>query len=82
MKILDMFSWLPAHEMSLEKIEEIFKNHMQGNQIEDKYLISNVLPENISEDIRQYKKESIEAGKKIACIIEGDVLVALVGYQE
>ena len=82
MRILDMFSWLPAHELSLEKIEDIFINYILGNQPDDRYMISHEFPENISEDILQYQKEATEAGKKVVCILKENILVALIGYRE
>ena len=33
MKVLDVFSWLPAKEISIEELEQIFIEHFNGAYI-------------------------------------------------
>lgn len=44
MDILDIFSWLPAKEMSLEDIEQMTRLLYEGNQGNDKYRLEMQLP--------------------------------------
>ena len=50
MKVLDIFSWLPAKEMSLEQLEQIFEEYYTGTY-KGEYIISLKTPCNIGKDI-------------------------------
>lgn len=80
MKIFDIFSWFTAEELSLKTIEEMFRNFIQGKQIDDEYMISNELPKDVPVNISDCWKELNKEGKKGACIMKGNDLIALIGY--
>ena len=63
MKVLDIFSWLPAKEMSLEQLEQIFEEYYTGNY-RGEYIISLETPCNIGKDILNCRAELMEEGKK------------------
>lgn len=82
-KILDIFSWLSANELSLEKIENIVINCGEGNSGYDGYRLQSQIPERASENVTSSKNELISEGKKVCYLIrirDGEV-VAVVGYK-
>lgn len=81
MKVLDIFSWLPAKEMSLEQLEQIFEEYYTGTY-KGEYIISFETPCNIGKDILNCKAELMEEGKRIGYILEDDNIIALIGYRE
>lgn len=78
MKVLDIFSWLPAKEISLEQLEQIFIDYKSG--IYNSVLSE--LPNNVSEDILTCKNELLKEGKKVAFILKEEKVIAVIGYQE
>ena len=50
MKVLDIFSWLPAKEISLEQLEQIFIDYKSGN-FNSGYIVLSEHPNTVSEDI-------------------------------
>ncbi len=46
MKVLDIFSWLPAKEMSLGQLENIFEEYFNGTY-KGEYIISLETPCNV-----------------------------------
>ena len=81
MKILDIMSWLPVQEMSLEKLEEIFLNFKNGLSIEPFTMYSGT-PENIPEYMVDAKNELISKGKKFTFIAKEKEVIALIGYMD
>ena len=81
MKVLDIFSWLPAKEMSLEQIEKIFEEYFKGTY-KGEYIISLETPCNIGKDILNCRAELMEEGKKTGQILKDDNIIALIGYRE
>lgn len=81
MKVLDIFSWLPAKEMSLEQLEQIFEKYYAGIY-KGEYIISLEIPHNVGKDILNCREELMEEGKKIGYIIKDDTIIALIGYRE
>lgn len=63
MKVLDIFSWLLAKEMSLEQLEQIFEEYYTGTY-KGEYIISLKTPCNIGKDILNCRAELMEEGKK------------------
>lgn len=80
MVILDVFSRLPAKEVCIEQIEEIFLKSCEGI-INDKYTVVHEVPENAGNNIIECQNELISEGKKVAYILQEGVIVALVGYR-
>lgn len=81
MKVLDIFSWLPAKEMSLEQLEEIFEKYYAGTY-KGEYIISLEVPCNVGKDILNCREELMGEGKKTGYIIKNDNVIALIGYRE
>ena len=81
MKVLDIFSWLPAEKVSLEEVKSVFMNYKNGIEI-DEYVVLEDLPENVSEYIVECMEGVKHEGKKVATLIKEDKVVALVGYQD
>ena len=81
MKVFDIFSWLPAKEMSLEQLEQIFEEYYSGTYMGD-YTVSLETPCNIGKDILSCKAELIEEGKKVGYILMDDNIIAIIGYRE
>ena len=40
MKVLDIFSWIPAEEVSLEELESVFENYRNGFEINEYAVLS------------------------------------------
>ncbi len=81
MKVLDVFSWLPAKEISIKKLEQIFIGHFNGTY-EGEYKVLLEMPDNADKNILSGRAELIEEGKDVACILKGGNVVAIVGYLE
>lgn len=80
MKITDMFSWLPAKEISIEELERIFIEHLNGTY-EGEYKVLLEMPDNADKNILDSRTEMIEEGKSVACILKGEKIIAVVGYK-
>ena len=81
MKVLDIFSWLPAKEISLEQLERIFIDRKSGIY-NSEYIVLSELPNNVSEDILTCKNELLKEGKKATFILKEEKVIAVIGYQE
>ncbi len=81
MKVLDVFSWLPAKEIGIEVLEQIFIRHLNGTY-EGEYKVLLEMPDNVDENIFNSRAELIEEGKDVACILKGGNVIAVVGYKE
>lgn len=80
MKITDMFSWLPAKEISIVELERIFIEHLNGTY-EGEYKVLLEMPDNADKNIHDSRTEMIEEGKSVACILKGEKIIAVVGYK-
>ena len=81
MKVLDIFSWLPAKEISLEQLERIFIDCKSGIY-NSEYIVLSELPNNVSEDILTCKNELLKERKKVTFILKGEKVITVIGYQE
>lgn len=81
MKVLDVFSWLPAKEISIDELKKIFIEHFNG-AYEGKYKVLLEMPDNANKNILNSRAELIEEGKDVACILKGGNAIAVVGYKE
>ena len=81
MKVLDVFSWLPAKEISIEELEQIFIGHLNGTY-EGEYKVLLEVPDNADKNILNSRATLIEEGKDVACILKGGNVIAVVGYRE
>ena len=80
-KVLDVFSWLPAKEISIDELKQIFIEHFNG-AYEGKYKVLPEMPDNANKNILNSRAELIEEGKDVACILKGGNAIAVVGYKE
>ena len=81
MKVLDTFSWLPAKEISLQQLEQIFIDYKSGIY-NSEHIVLSELPNNVSEDILTCKNELLKEGKKATFILKEEKVIAVIGYQE
>lgn len=81
MTVLDVFSWLPAKEISIEELEQIFTGHLNGTY-EGEYKVLLEIPDNADKNILSSSAELIGEGKAVACILKDGNAIAVVGYRE
>ena len=81
MKVLDVFSWLPAKEISLDELKQMFIEQLNGTY-EGAYKVLLEMPDNADKNILNSRAELIEEGKDVACILKGGNVIAVVGYKE
>ena len=80
MRVLDVFSMLPAKELSVEQIEDIFLKSYNG-VVNDTYMVVHELPDNAESNIVECKNELLREGKQVAYIMWQDSIVSVVGYK-
>ncbi len=81
MKVLDVFSWLPAKEISIKEMEQIFIEHLNGTyEGENKVLLE--VPDNADKNILNSSARLIEEDKDVACILKNGKVIAVLGYKE
>ncbi len=81
MKVLDVFSWLPTKEISIDELKQIFIEHFNG-AYEGEYKVLLEIPDNADKNIFNSRAELIEEGKDVACILKGGNVIAIVGYKK
>jgi len=81
MEVLDVFSWLPAKEISIEELEQIFIKHLNGTY-EGEYKILLEIPDNVDKNILSSSAELIGERKAVAYILKDRNVIAVVGYKE
>ena len=81
MKVLDVFSWLPAKEISIEELIQIFTEHL-NETYEGEYKVLLEVPDNADENILKSRAELIGEGKDVACILKDGNVIAVLGYKE
>ena len=79
MTVLDVFSWLPAKEISIEELEQIFIKHLNGTY-EGEYKVLLEIPDNADKNILNSSAELIGEGKAVAYILKDGNVIAVVGY--
>ena len=80
MRVLDIFSYLPAKELSIEQIEDIFLKFCDGI-INDTYKVVHELPDNADGNTVELKKELLQEEKQVAYILRQSMIVSVVGYR-
>lgn len=80
LRITDIFSFLPANQLSLAEIQRIFKNHLAGCR-DPIYQVSDEL-ENICLSKPQFEvvSELKQEKRHIAYIVSGQMLIAIIGF--
>lgn len=81
MEVLDIFSWLSEKQITLERLEQIFKDYKFGIY-NSEYTVVTEKPDDISENVLNCRNELIEEGKKVAYILKGKDVIAVIGYRE
>lgn len=80
MRVLDVFSMLPVKELSIEQIEDIFKKSFDG-VINDIYAVIHELPDNAESNIIECTNDLLKEGKRVAYLMQNDLVVSVVGYK-
>ena len=80
MKVLDIFSMLPAKELSTEQIEDFFLKSFDG-VINDIYTVLHELPDNAESNIKECTNDLQKEGKRVAYLMQNDLVVSVVGYK-
>ncbi|MEZ3432969.1 MAG: hypothetical protein K1W36_22645 [Lachnospiraceae bacterium] len=81
MNILDICSWMPANELSLEKIEEIVLSLNSGKPNEEGYSLEMKLPINANENVISCSNDFISEGRSICYLVMNNEVIAVVGYK-
>ena len=80
MRVLDVFSNLPAIELSIEQIEDIFLKSYEG-VIDDTYTVVHELPDNAESNTVELINDLLREGRQVAYLLQESVIVAVVGYK-
>lgn len=80
MTILDIFSWLPEKELSLEQIENIVKE-IESGTTHDGYSVEHQLSVDANENIIGAKDELVQEGKKVCFLLRGGQIISVIGYR-
>ncbi len=80
MTVLDVFSWLPAKEISIKELEQIFIEHLNGTY-EGEYKVLLEVPDSADKNILNSSARLIEEGKDVACILKDGKVIAVLGYR-
>jgi len=81
MDILDISSWVPANELSLEEIEEIVLSLNSGKPNEEGYFLDMKLPINANENVISCSNDFISEGRRICYLLMNNEVIAVVGYK-
>ena len=81
MRVLDVFSYLPAIELSIEQIEDIFLKSCEG-EMDDTYTVVHELPDNAESNTVECTNDLLREGKQVAYLMRQDSLVSVVGYKK
>ena len=80
MRVLDVFSNLPAIELSIEQIEDIFLKSCE-RVIDDTYTVVHELPDNAEGNTVELINDLLREGRQVAYLLQESVIVAVVGYK-
>ena len=80
MRVLDIFSNLPAKELSIEQMEDIFLKSCDGI-INNTYKVVHELPDNADGNTVELKNELLQEEKQVAYILRQSMIVSVVGYR-
>ena len=80
MTILDIFSWLPEKELSIEEIENTVRD-IENGIIHDGYSVEHQLPEGVDENIVDGRDELVQEGKLVCFLLKQGHLISMIGYR-
>lgn len=73
MTVLDVFSWLPAKEISIEELEQIFIGHLNGTY-KGEYKVLLEVPDNADKNILNSRASVVHEGLNILNVmVEGRI---------
>lgn len=81
MNILDICSWMPANELSLERIEEIVLSLNSREPNEEGYSLEMKLPISANEKVISCSNDFISEGRSIYYLLKNNEVIAVVGYK-
>ena len=81
MTVLDIFSWLPAKEISLEDIEKIVPALYAKKATIDGYTLETDMSEAANENVTHATEELLSEGKKVCYLLKEDRIIAAIGYR-
>lgn len=80
MDILDVFSWLPARELSIDEIKSIVLDINAGISHEN-YSVEYQLPPMVDENKIDVMNELIEEGKSVCFLLRVGQIISVIGYK-
>lgn len=80
MTILDIFSWVPEKELSLEHIEEIVRD-LDNKIPHEGYSLEHLLPPNANGNVIAVTNELMEEGKEACYLLLDKRTIAAIGYR-
>lgn len=78
---MDIFSWVPAKEISLEDIEKIVLALYAKKTNIDVYTLEMDMPEVANENVADVTEELFSEGKKVCYLLKEDSIIAAIGYR-
>lgn len=82
MIILDIFSWLPEKELSLQAIESIVLELKDGKKRSDGFELKMEIPTDANENIIEVTKDLIGDGRKVCYLLRAGIVIAVLGYKD
>lgn len=82
MTILDIFSWLPAKEISLEEIEKIVMALYEVRTSKDGYALELDLPKDADENVIGVTEDLVSEDKKVCYLMRDRKVIAAIGYRD
>ena len=82
MDVLDIFSWLPKEEMTLEEIESIAIELYRTRNGKTGFSLEMQVPQGADENVIGVKKELVNEGKKVCFLMKDGAVIAAIGYKD
>ena len=80
LSILDIYSWVPAKELSLERIRELVLSLYRGECNDEGYSLEMTQVIDMSENIRACTEELRKEGRMICYLLKRGVIICVIGY--
>lgn len=81
MTVLDIFSWLPAKEISLEDIEKTVLELYGTHTDRDGYSLKMELSEDADENVISVSEDLMDEGKQVCYLLKNNSIIAAIGYR-
>lgn len=79
--ILDIFSWLPEKELSLDEIESIVLELHSVKTNQSGFTLETKLPIDANEYVTSTQTELLSEGKKVCFLLRDNTVIAAIGYK-